>query len=286
MVTVGDNPQGQIHPLGHEQVGRGNDGLFVGDVVENLQVTVVQVYGGIPADMGSGNHLQNLAGADPQAGTQTGGPLEDVVVGTHGIQGHQTSHGGTGYDGVFSVGKGAVVGVNIGLQGVYQPVHVETALALDFSQLGILKMKGGILDQTAVSFVVALYTHDDQLLFALFHIGVHSPGLAVCGILVKEHVMTVKHIHDRIAFVGFFFIGFGKIDIGPAGLVAGQLRNDYIPFLYHRLVSSSDWLNNSIIRNIGIVNTGKNFCEKHSTARGGQLQILWKMGCRFSKVQT
>ena len=187
--------------------------------------------------MGTGHHFQHLSGADPQAGGQACRPLEYVVVGAHPIKGHQAPHGGAGQDGVQPVGKGAVVFVDVGLESVHHPVHHNVALAPDFAVLGVGIGDGCVFDEAAVALMVALHGHHDQLLAALLQELVHAPGFSEGGVLVKKHVVSVKHIHDGIALLLLFLIGIRKIDIGLSGHISGQLGNDNIPFFDHCLSS-------------------------------------------------
>ena len=115
MGAAGDDPQGQIHPLGQQQMSRGNHGLLSRRVVEHFQLAVVHVDQGIPADVRPGDKLQHLARGHPQAGRQAGTPLENVVVHRHAVQGNEAAHGGTGKDGVLPVRQGAVGFVDVGL---------------------------------------------------------------------------------------------------------------------------------------------------------------------------
>ena len=233
MGAAGHDPHGQVHPLGHQQVGGGNQRLRVGGVVKHFQLAIVHVDAGIPPDVGPGDHFQHLAGGNPEAGAQAGGPLEHMVVGGHGVHGHQPAHGGTGNDGVAAVGQGAVILVDVGLQLLDHPVHVNIALAPNFSQGGIFVVQGGVLHQAAVPLVVAFHGHDDQVFLALHHEFVHAPGFAVGGILVEKHIVPIEHIHHGIAAVGIFFIGFRQIDVSGAGGISGQFGNGHIPLFDH-----------------------------------------------------
>ena len=214
-------------------MGGGDQRLCVGGVVEHFQLAVVHINAGVPPDVGPGDHFQHLAGGDPQAGAETGGPLEDVVVGGDAVQRHQPAHGGTGDDGIAPVGEGAVVFVDVGLEHLDHPVHIHIALAPDFSQGAVLIVQGGVLHQTAVALVVAFHRHDDQVLFAFLHEFVHTPGLAVGGVLVEEYVVAVEHVHHGIAAVSLRFIGLWKVKIRGSFGVAGQLGNGNIPLFNH-----------------------------------------------------
>ena len=123
--------------------------------------------------------------------------------------------------------------VDVGLQLIYHPVHGDAAPAPDFPQLGIFKGHGGILRQPAVALMVALHTHDNELLSGALHVVVHAPGLAEGRVLVKENVMPVEHVHDGIPPVGFFVVAFRKIDVRSAGGIPGQLGDGHIPFDNH-----------------------------------------------------
>ena len=229
MGAAGDHPHSQVHPLGQKQMGRGDHGLFIGRVVEDLQSAVVHIDRGIPADMGPGYHLQHPAGADPKAGAQAGRPLEHVIVGAHRIQSDQTAHGGAGDDGIHPVREGPIVLVDVGLQGLDQPVHIDIALALDLAVLGVLISEGGILDQALVALVVALHTDDDQFLLALLHEAVHAPGFSEGGILIEKDIVSVEHIHDGVALLRFLLIGGRKVDICFSGLLPGKFWNGNVP---------------------------------------------------------
>ena len=209
--------------------------------------------------MRPGYHFQHLAGGHPQAGRQACAPLENVVVYRHAVQRHQSAHGRTGDDGVASVRQGSVVFVDIWLEFVDHPVQHDAALALDSSVLGILVGHRGILNQSAVALVIALHTHDNQLLAAFLHVVVHAPGLAEGGILVKEYVVTVEHVHHGVTPIRVFLVGLRQIDIRPAGGIPGELGNGDIPFDNHLVISSNYALGfycmlNSIMGNEPIVN--------------------------------
>ena len=68
MGAAGNNAESKVHPLCQQQMGGGDQCLRICGMVEHLLAAVIHIDTGIPADMGSGNHFQHLAGADPQAG--------------------------------------------------------------------------------------------------------------------------------------------------------------------------------------------------------------------------
>ena len=215
--------------------GREQD-LGVGGVVGHLHGAVVQIDAGIPPDMGLGDELQHFFGSHPQAGAQTGGPLEDVIEGGGGIEGHEAAHAGAADQSVLPVRQGPEIAVDIGLQLLDEPVHIALALTLDPAKLGILKGHRGVLPQAAVPLPVALDAHKDQLLAAFLHVVVHAPGGAVGGILVKKHVVSVKEIHNRVSSLRVLLIAFRQIDIGLSHLVPGELRYGNVPFDNHNVV--------------------------------------------------
>ena len=233
MVAAGDDAHGQVDAFGHQQVRCGDQRFGVGSVVEHFQFAVVHINAGVPADVGPGDEFQHLPGGDPQAGTQAGCPLENVVVGGDGVHRHQAAHGGTGDDGVLPVGKGAVVFVNVWLQLTHHPIHVYASLAPDLAQFGILVADGRVLDEAAVALGVAFHADDDQVFFAFGHVFVHAPGFAEGGILVEEDIVPVEHIHDGIPALGFFFVRFRQIDVSPPRSVTGQPGNGNIPLFNH-----------------------------------------------------
>ena len=214
-------------------MGGRNDGLLRSRVVEHFQLAVVHIDGGIPADMGPGHKFQHLARGHPQAWGQTGRPLENMVVGRHAVQGFQAAHGGTGNDGVLPVRQGAVIFIDIRFEGIDHPVHHHVSLAPDLAMLGIFIGHGSVLNQAAVALVVALHGHNDQVLGILLQILGHAPGFTEGGILVKEYIVPVEHIHDGIPLVRVLVIVLRQPDIGPAGRVPGQLRQRHIPFINH-----------------------------------------------------
>ena len=65
--------------------------------------------------------------------------------------------------------------------------------------LGIGIVQRGVFHQAAVTLMVALHSHNDQLFFGGHHIFIHTPGFAVGSIGIKEKVMSVEHIENRIA---------------------------------------------------------------------------------------
>ena len=126
--------------------------------------------------------------------------------------------------------------------------------------------------------MIAFNGNDNQILAAFFHILVHSPGFSVSCVLVKKDVVTVEHVHDRIAAVGILLVGGRQIHVGFPGRVSGKLGNGNIPFDNHVFQTSFliifPWkLGNSIIGKNGIVNRLRkiSLSDENKSPQGGDI---------------
>ena len=221
MAAAGDHPQGQIHPLGQQQLGGGNQRLGVAGVVEHFQFAIVHINAGVRTDAGSCHNVQHFPAGNPETGAQAGCTLEHLVINGCAIQRHQPAHGGTGDDGVAPVGQGAVVRIDEGLQLLDHPVHVHISLAANFAQGGVFIAQGGVFNDALVAIVVAFHGYNDELFFAFLHVFVHAPGFSEGSVLIKKNVVPVEHIHHGIAPLGLPFVAFRQIKVDVAGGVTG-----------------------------------------------------------------
>ena len=122
-----------------------------------------------------------------------------MVVYRGAVKGHETAHGRAGDDGILSVRQSPVVGIDIGLQGIDQPVHIDISPALDSSVFRVFVGQRRILDKAAVAFVIAFHRNDDQFLLLLGQIFIHTPGLTVGSIFINAPVFY--HTLDARVFV-------------------------------------------------------------------------------------
>jgi hypothetical protein len=157
-------------------------------MIEHFLTAVVHVNAGIPADVGSGNDLQHLAGADPQAGRKAGTPLEDVIVHRGAIKSHQAAHRRAADDGIEPIRQGTVFGVDFWLECVDQPVHIDSSSALDYQTDSRLRKSLANLDYKPTIFIVSQRTasiaHADKIIVLddgkIVGIGKHQELLASC----------------------------------------------------------------------------------------------------------
>ena len=133
-----------------------------------------------------------------------------------------------------AVGKGWEVLVDVGLEGMHQPLHGLLSPALYPAQLGVTKAVGRILPQTsAVRRMVALHGGDNQLCAGAFQILLHAPALAIGGVRVIKHIVTVKHIEYGITQAFVLLKGVRNIDVSPAAALPGKLRYGQFPLIHH-----------------------------------------------------
>ena len=77
MGAAGNDAERQVHALGQQHVGYGDQRLRRGGVVEHLLAAVVHVDAGVVFALRLGDHLDHLGGGHPQAGGQAGRALEN-----------------------------------------------------------------------------------------------------------------------------------------------------------------------------------------------------------------
>ena len=166
-----------------------------------------------------------------------------MVVLQQGVQAHQPAHGAAGNKGVLPAGQGAVLPVNLGLEGLYKPVHGGPAPAGDVAEVWLIKGVGGVLRQPpVVRVVVALHRRHNEGHLKGVQILPQPPALAVGGVGVKEDVVAVKHVQHRVMPVQLPVVVCRQIEINAPGLVSGELRDGHIPLLNHKILPSQSVL--------------------------------------------
>ena len=131
MGAAGNDLQCHTGTPGQQQAGNGEQRLRAIGMVRKFQAAIVNVNTGISGDVGIGHNIQHLVLCHPKAGRNASSLLENVVVIAHGIQAHQAAHRRTGNAGMLPVGQRGIIGVNVWLERVHQPIHVFLAAASD-----------------------------------------------------------------------------------------------------------------------------------------------------------
>ena len=157
-----------------------------------------------------------------------------MAVVHQGVHAHQPAHGTAGDEGVGPVGQGAVLPVDGGLEGVYEPVHGDLPPALYMAEVGLVEGVGGVLRQPpVVRMVVALHRRHNEGHLKLVQILPQSPALAIGGVGVEKNVVAVKHVQHGVVPAGLPVVAVRQIEVGSPGLVSGQLGDGHIPGLDH-----------------------------------------------------
>ena len=208
-------------------------------VVAHLSGAVIHVEHGTRGQLAAAHQRRQRLRSHPQRGRERRRTAKHIAVLQKSVQAHEAAHGAAADEGMSPVGLCAVVGVDVGLELVDEPVQGVLAFAVEVAVLLIVEAVGRILHQTLiVGTGVALHRRHDEGRIGVVQIIRHAPALTVGGVLVEKHVLPVEHIQHRIPPVRVSLVHGGQIDIGPALFFAAHSGVADAPLLYHLFIPS------------------------------------------------
>lgn len=127
----------------------------------------------------------------------------------HAVEAHETTHTAAANRGMLTLRQCWIVGVNIGLEFAYKPVHI--GFASTFNATKEINVIGAVFDKAHISLMVAVLAYDN-----VFGVGIEPffeppAGAIGCYFVIKE-IVAVIHIEHGVAFSTFVIVGKIEVD--------------------------------------------------------------------------